>query len=316
MKAVTVCRPNPDAFGPRAHITHIKHRKYLSLLLLLALLILQIPLASAHAEESGGQLPQPWQEFYYYDEANVLGEITRADILSRNTQLNEQYGVQIVVMTVNALPAGDYSQRVAYLRQIASGWQIGGSDGRGLLLALSIGDQDYLAVAGDKLKASFTTDSLKALLDAQLEPDFSTGAYEAGAAKFFTAAAAQAESYCAANPEAFSQTGETSSRPASTKKKDTGSQVLLIVCIAAAVIAVVCIAIFLLMSGGGNRRRRSSRYGGYGVHRGRPVITPPRTNVLHYESRPTLHIRSSSRSTGVYRNQKSTRSRTNIDRRS
>ncbi len=263
------------------------------------------------------QYPQPGQAFYYYDEPNVLGEATRADILAKNATLYEKYGVQVVVLAVNSLPAGDYPQRVAYLRGLMDNWQVGGPEGRGLLLALSIADEDYLAVSGSRLKDSFTTESLKTLLDQQLEPDFSAKNYDAGAAKFFSAAVSQADAYCAAHPEVF---GAPSQDPASsqgsivsvkTGKKKGAVPVLVWVACAAGAVAVLSIAVFVL-AGQGHRRRRGSRHG---VHRRSPIITPSRTNVLHYESRPTLHIRSSSRATGAYRGQKTTRTRTNIDRR-
>lgn len=271
--------------------------------LFLALVLCAAPL-SARAE---APLPSPWPEFYYYDEPGVLDEAVRADILAKNGTLSEKYGVQLAVMAVNSLPAGDYAQRVAYLRSVMDSWQLGGTQGRGLLLALSVADQtypngDYIAVAGAGLQDAFPTESLKTLLDTYLEPDFSTGAYGAGAGKFVAAAAGQAETYCAAHPELFSleDGGKPAAAPAASRKKASAGQIVLWVCLGVAgAVLLVCVAMFLIANYGGRRRRRNRR----GVHRRSPVITPPRTTIMHYESRPTLHIKSSGRTTGVYRDQ-------------
>lgn len=261
---------------------------------------------------SGPEIPQPGEEFYYLDQAGVLSQETRSAIVERNQSLNEKYGVQLVVFTSANLPVAGYAQRVEYLRSVMSRWQVGGAGGRGLILALSIGDEDYLAVAGAALQGEFTSQALKALLDAQLEPDFGTKSYDAGVGKFFAAAADKAEAYCAANPEAFAPDstggeGENASVKR-TVKKSTGNAVLMWVGIVAGAVAVVSLAIFVLAGRSGGRRRSSRR----GVHRGSPIITPPRSNVLRHEFRPTVQIKSSRQTTGVYRNQKPTRT----DRRS
>ncbi len=308
MKAVPLGRPDAARLKFFRHILP----KLATFFLLLAFLYgsgLCFSVQAEGTESAAPQPPQPGPDFYYLDQANVLSDATRSAILEKNGQLYQAYGVQLVVLTVDALPSGSYSQRVAYLRQVMSSWQIGGSDGRGLLLALAIGDDDYLVAAGDRLKPHFTTDTLKGLLDAQLEPDFQAKAYDSGAAKFFAEAAAQAETYCAAHPELFSESPSKSPAPAGPnlgKKKNTGNQVLLWVGVSAGAVAVVCIAVFLL-AGRSGRSRRNTRHT---VHRRTSLITPSRTNVLRHESRPTVLIKSSQRSSaGGYKSQKTTRSR-------
>lgn len=260
--------------------------------------------------ESGGtaapEIPQPGEQFYYLDQAGVLSQETRSAIVERNQGLYEKYGVQLVVFTSINLPVQGYAQRVEYLRSVMSQWQVGGGEGRGLILALSTGDEDYLAVAGEALKGEFTTQSLKAMLDAQLEPDFAAKAYDAGVGKFFGAAADRAEAYCGANSGSFTSSGgeKTQSSPnVGAKKKSAGSTVLLWVGIVAGVVAVASIVVFVLAGSSHGRRLPSRR----GVHRGSPIITPPRSNVLRHEFRPTVQIKSSRQTTGVYRNQKPTR---------
>lgn len=261
---------------------HFLHLAVTFLFLIPSLCIAAAPSAGAQSS----QVPQPWQEFYYYDEANVLDEATRADILAKNAPLHEQYGAQLVVMTVQNLPAGDYNQRVAYLRSVLDSWQVGGGEGRGVLLALAVADGeggDYLAVAGGGLKDCFTTEALKGLLDAHLEPDFAAGAYSAGVTKFMAAAAEQAAGYLAQQPSPKGTSGE--------KEKKGGLPVLAWVGIAAAGLAGLGALCFFVLSRSGSRRRSRRS-----VHRRNPVITPARSNVTLHESHPTVHIKHSTRS--------------------
>lgn len=270
------------------------------------------PLAAAQDQP---ELPAASEDFYLNDTANVVGEAAKEAILQTNSQLMEKYGAQIVVYTVDALPVTGYVQRVEYLRSLMSSWQVGGSSGRGLLLALSISDGDYLAVAGEALKPEFTTANLKSLLDLQMEPDFQIQAYDSGVSKFFLAAAAQVDSYYAAHPElaspggdpapAVSQTG--AAKPAQ-KKQDAGQSVILWVCVGAAIVAVISIAVFLLTG-----RVQANRYSRRTVHRRSSIIYPGHSTVTRHEARPTVQIKSRSAS-GAYRTtQKPARSRSNID---
>lgn len=261
--------------------------------------------------QSQPELPAASEDFYLYDAANVVGEATKGAILQTNANLMENYGAQIVVYTADALPVSGYAQRVEYLRSLMKSWQVGGAAGRGLILALSISDGDYLAVAGEALKTEFTTASLKSLLDLQMEPDFQTQAYDSGIAKFFLAAAAQTDSYFAAHPELALPGGEApasgaASRP--SQKRSAGQSVVLWVCVGAGIVAVASIAVFFL-TGRIQARRRSRRT----VHRRSSFIYPAHTTVTRHEARPTVQIKSRSAS-GAYRTtQKPARSRSNID---
>ena len=270
------------------------------------------PLARA---QDAPQLPAPSGEFYLNDAASVIGEGTKAVILQKNAQLAEQYGAQIVVYTVEALPVSGYAQRVEYLRSLMSSWQVGGASDRGLLLALSLSDEDYLAVAGEGLKAEFTTEALKSLLDLQLEADFAAKAYDSGVSKFFLAAAGQVESYFTAHPElAASGSSPASpenggaSAPKPAKKKSAGQAVIFWVCLGAAVVAAISLAVFFLAG-----RAQARRYSRHTVHRRSPVIYPAHSTVTRHESTPIVQIKSRS-SSGAYRTtQKPARSRSNTD---
>lgn len=245
--------------------------------------------------QSSPEIPSPSTDFYYNDQANLLSDATKALILTKNAELSTA-SIQLVVLTTDALPVTGYTQRVEYLRSVIRSWKVGGEGGRGLLLALSVSDGDYLAVAGDGLQSFFTTDLLKSLLDAQLEPDFSTGAYDAGVSKFVAEAAAQAQSF-AASPTDQPAAAPVESSPGQApgivpeKKKDGGAPILLWLAIGAAAVAVVCIGVFLLAGGAGRRRYAPRR----GVHRHAPLVTPPRTNVLRHENHTPMVIKSAHR---------------------
>lgn len=248
------------------------------------------------------EIPGPSTDFYYNDQAGLLSDATKALILTKNAELSTD-SIQLVVLTMNALPVTGYTERVEYLRSVMSSWKVGGDGGRGLILALSVSDGDYLAVAGEGLQSFFTTELLKSLLDAQLEPDFAAGTYDAGVSKFITEAASQAKAF-AASPTQVPAAGTVESTPAeapdsasgeaagkASGKKDGGAvSVLLWLAVGAAAVAVVCIGVFILAGRAGARRYAPRR----GVHRHTPLVTPPRSNVLRHENHTPMVIKSSS----------------------
>lgn len=251
--------------------------------------------------------PAPAGDACFVDDANILSGDTRAAIESANRELYSKYGARLAVLTADTLQGDGYAQRVSYLRSVMDSWQLGGSGGRALLLAISVADMDYIVVAGEALKPEFSTEALKSLLDAQLEPDFQQGLYDSAIAKFISNAAEKADAYCSQHPELFSP-GTAASAPAGSKS--SLPIWALVILIAAG--TLLALSVFLYLFSG---RVGRSRYG-YGsrrrvhssdlIHRHNPVITPPRTNVLRHESRPTVHIKSTRQSTGTYRSQKTT----------
>lgn len=262
--------------------------------------------AESGQASSGPSIPQPPAESCIYDEAALLSEGTKGTIKEKNAALLEKYGVQLVVYTTDALPYTDFSQRVSYLRTVMESWQAGGN--RWLVLALSVSDEDYLAVAGTALQEEFTAEALKNLLDAHVEPDFAAKSYDTAVSKFFAVAADKAESYCAARPELFpgasSQPEESAASTVKLGQKDnTGSLALLWVGILFGVILLGCMAAFFVRSRQLSRRRRRT------VHRHNPTIRPARSSVMRQETRPAVQIKAGSRSTGVYRDQRSSRNR-------
>lgn len=261
-------------------------RRILSLLLAF-ILVFSVCAIPALANEAGdlepasadgsSAIPQPTVDFYVYDEANVLSAETKSTILAKNAELNEKYGVQIVVMTVSLLPGSDLESRATYLTSVIQSWKVGGEQGNGLILALSISDEDYVAVAGNNFKPEFTNVVLKNLLNEQLEPDFKNKAYDAGVAKFFTAAAQRAETYAASLAASAepSEEPEASAVPEKTEDEKSGGSVFLsilkflgtfvLVLLALAVISLIVIQVHGQMVRKKRRearRRRAQQRGG------------------------------------------------------
>ena len=257
------------------------------MLLLAFILMFSVCAIPALANEAGDSepasadgssaIPQPTVDFYVYDEANVLSAETKSTILAKNAELNEKYGVQIVVMTVSLLPGSDLESRATYLTSVIQSWKVGGEQGNGLILALSISDEDYVAVAGNNFKPEFTNVVLKNLLNEQLEPDFKNKAYDAGVAKFFTAAAQRAETYAASLAASAepSEEPEASAVPEKTEDEKSGGSVFLfilkflgtfvLVLLALAVISLIVIQVHGQMVRKKRRearRRRAQQRGG------------------------------------------------------
>jgi len=121
-----------------------------------------------------------WVEDY----ADVLTSQTEARIQQYSQQLADKYGACIEVVTV------DYAQGSIedYALAIFNQWKLGSADdNNGVLLLISVGDDDYRMIEGRGLEDSFTVDEIKDLLDTYLEPDFAAKDYDAGVVKVYDA---------------------------------------------------------------------------------------------------------------------------------
>jgi len=176
-------------------ILHSKAARLLSVILALLMIFSVCSVGAAAESAVGTDVPAPSSTFYIYDEENILGVATKNAILTRNGQMYEKYGIQIAVMTLKEIPGADINAKGDYLHRVIDSWQLGGVTEKGLLLAVSVTQQDYVAVAGDGLSAEFPVQSWSELFDKNLEPKFSTGEYDAGILEVFTAMADKAELY-------------------------------------------------------------------------------------------------------------------------
>ena len=142
--------------------------------------ILQIASATAFAKV---RLPDPTNSFYVYDEPSVLSLATEEHIVSVNEKLNELCGAQIVIACVNTTGDEDIAD---YAYRLFNKWEIGSEEhNNGVLVLMSIQEDDYYALQGTGLEDLLSSGTLKLMLDESLEPYFAAGNYDAGATAIF-----------------------------------------------------------------------------------------------------------------------------------
>ncbi|MFA6949008.1 MAG: TPM domain-containing protein, partial [Eubacteriales bacterium] len=131
------------------------------------------------------KLPDAPELVYVADYANVLSQTTIDHIVEKNDYLNAQCGAQIVIMTTAGLGGEDIE---AYANSVFNGWGIGDSEkNNGVLLLMSIGDEDYWCLQGKGLEKTLSSGVIGVMLDNYLEPYFAKADYDGGASVMFDA---------------------------------------------------------------------------------------------------------------------------------
>lgn len=149
-------------------------------LALAALLALAVPATALAAS-----IPEPTADFYVNDYAGVLSDSTKSDIVEKNDGLYSATGAQIVVSVIQSTGGISMPQ---YAYEMASDWGVGSAEkDNGVLLLLSIGDDDYHCLQGSGLESLLPTTTLSRILQEELEPDFAAKDYDAGVRKTFAA---------------------------------------------------------------------------------------------------------------------------------
>lgn len=155
--------------------------KKLFKVILFLLIVGVIPLRSQAAEK----LPKPTDAFYVNDFADVIDKKVEEEIIEYGNQLYEKNGTQVVLVTVdftNGVSLEDYAYK------LFNKWGIGSKEkNNGLLILLSIGDDDYWAMQGEGLEDSLTSGKISGILNEYLEPDFAAKDYSAGTEKVYGA---------------------------------------------------------------------------------------------------------------------------------
>lgn len=192
---------------------HRKPIRLLSMLLLSTALMLSMllpVLASA--------VPQPTEEFYFYDEPDVFSKKLEATITEENARLEEAYGVQLVMVAMQTLDGADIKD---FTVELMDTWQIGGEEGKGLVLVLDVDGDNYFTLAGAGLRSFLTSDVLQRLLDRNLEESFSMKNYDAGVGNYFAAVTQRIEEEFGVPSESTSSDDPDSSEdPAETAAED------------------------------------------------------------------------------------------------
>ncbi len=120
-----------------------------------------------------GAIVEPSSQFYITDEAGVISGSTEQYIVEKNGQLEDLCGGQIVVVVVDFLDGMDIED---YAYKIFNDWKIGDDDeNNGILLLLTIGEENYWCMQGKGLENSITAGDLDEILWYYLEDDFAVG---------------------------------------------------------------------------------------------------------------------------------------------
>ena len=171
---------------------------------------------------------KPNDDFYYYDDAGVMTDATRAMIYYNNVELQKACGAQIVVaavQTLDGLTCGDYAYR------LLNAWGVGDkTENNGVVLLLAIDEDDYYLTTGTGMERYLDAGAAKNMLDEYLEPDFAKKDYDAGIRKIFEAIFKRVNSVYRAGvtfKDASSwQTATAQTNPQETKaEKEAGSEV-------------------------------------------------------------------------------------------
>ena len=129
------------------------------------------------------EIPAPSRAFYFLDQANVLSNSTKLEIVFFNHLLYSWCRAQIVVVVVNTLDGVSIDE---YALELFNRWGIGdGKKNNGLLLVMSIDDDDYYTIPGMGITEVFTVEVLKETLERCLEPHFAARHYDAGVKAWF-----------------------------------------------------------------------------------------------------------------------------------
>ncbi len=142
-------------------------------------------LCSCFKSEKTDDLPDPTDDFYVYDEANVLDPEIEEYIIGKNADLYNKCGGQIVVACVNTTGYVDIKD---YALSLFNKWGVGSSvRNNGILILLSIGEDDYWVLQGEGLEDLIQSGTVKLMLDEYLEPYFASKRYGEGVRALFDA---------------------------------------------------------------------------------------------------------------------------------
>lgn len=120
------------------------------------------------------------------DMADVIDQETEDYLSALNKRLYDETGASIVIATVDFTGSMSVSE---YAYEAFNKWQIGDKDkDNGLLLLMSIGQEDYFAAHGTGIERDLTASELDSMLYEYLEADFAAERYSEGAESFYLAA--------------------------------------------------------------------------------------------------------------------------------
>jgi uncharacterized protein len=127
-------------------------------------------------------LPEPTNNFFVNDFANVISEEDEKEIMAIGASLFKQTTAQVVVVTVDSLEGADVNE---YALELGRKWGVGDEEkDNGVVLLLSVSDRKITIQVGYGLEGCLTDIKTGRILDEYAIPylrdnDFSTGLFEA-----------------------------------------------------------------------------------------------------------------------------------------
>ena len=150
----------------------LKKFKYYKYCIVFIALFLFIP-----AKVYAISIPQPTQEFYVNDFADVLTDEEEKQMLDRAVNLaSEDLGIQVVVTTITSLEGESIEN---YAHDMYNQYGIG-KDDMGVLILLSTGDRDTRIELGTAMEAYITDSKAGRLLDKHAIPHFKEDKFNSG----------------------------------------------------------------------------------------------------------------------------------------
>lgn len=264
-------------------------KRVFSALLLCVCLLISLASCGGTSGDYSSRIPDPSDVFYVLDTAGVLTSETRNHIVSRNDALFAMTGAQIVVACVpstEGMDIGDYST------QMFNKWGIGSAEkNNGVLILLSISDDNYWILQGKGLEDLLSSGTLKQMKDADLEPHFAAKEYDAGARALFDSVCAHLASVYNVELDTWSGAPGPYTQGGTDTGENSGDTIDVLIWAILIVIIILFIAAYFNSSSGGGSNHHGGGSGGYrrprtrtrtyvgpiyggGYHRPRPM--PPR----------------------------------------
>lgn len=149
-------------------------------LIAMLMIVLLLPMGPSRAEAA---VPAHSESFYVNDFANVIDPKTENYMVNYGVKLHQKTGAQVVLVTVDSTKGTPMEE---YATSLFNSWGVGSAEkNNGVLLLLSIKDDDYWAVPGKGLEDTLNDNVLSQILSDSLEPDFAAKNYSAGASKTY-----------------------------------------------------------------------------------------------------------------------------------
>lgn len=213
--------------------------------------------------------PKPTNDIYVVDQAGVIKEDAKKQILALGRDLNAKTKAQVVVVTVKSFDGLDPAE---YANQLFRSWGIGDrKQNNGILFLVAVNDRKMRLEIGSGLEGRIPDMTAGRILDDYAKPYFAKGDYNSGVLNTYKVLISET----AAEYGAEGMAGDTAAVKGPEKKQSTGTSLLalflalvfwqqLLIIIIVLVILWLCIncGIFPFFGGGGGGGGFFDSFGG------------------------------------------------------